>query len=161
MEVTVLAPAKINLTLDVTGRRETDGYHLVETVMQSIDLFERITVREDKNAGIVLDVDDERVPSDERNTAYRAAQAFLKTAGVQEKGLHIRIEKRVPMQAGLGGGSADAAGVLVALNELTDARLELENLCEIGAQIGADVPFCLQGGAALCTGTGTILPVCT
>lgn len=157
MEVTVLAPAKINLTLDVTGRREEDGYHLIETVMQSITLYERITVRETESGGITLDVDDERVPADERNTAFKAARAFFESAGLPEGNICIRIEKQVPMQAGLGGGSADAAGVLAALNVLTDARLDMDTLCEAGARVGADVPFCVQGGAALCTGTGTIL----
>ncbi len=156
METTVFAPAKINLTLDVTGRRE-DGYHLVETVMQAVSLFDRVTVREEKGKGIRLRTDDERIPGDASNTAYRAAEAFFQAAGLPPVGLEIRLEKFIPMQAGLAGGSADAAGVLVALNELTDARLELDTLCEAGSRVGADVPFCVMGGAALCTGTGTIL----
>ncbi len=156
METTVFSPAKINLTLDVTGRRE-DGYHLIETVMQAVSLFDRVTVREKKGEGIRLCTDNDRIPSDASNTAYRAAEVFFQTVGLPPVGLEIRLEKFIPMQAGLAGGSADAAGVLVALNELTDARLELDVLCELGAHVGADVPFCVMGGAALCTGTGTIL----
>lgn len=156
MTVTVLAPAKINLTLDVTGRRD-DGYHLIHTVMQSIDLCDRITVKETGTGDITLDVSDERVPSDERNTAYRAAQAFFAETALPNPGIAIRVQKRIPMEAGLAGGSADAAGVLVALNILTDARLETDELCRIGGKIGADVPFCVLGGAANATGTGTIL----
>ena len=127
MEVTVKAPAKINLTLDVTGRRE-DGYHLIESVMQAIDLCDVVTVYKTGHPDIRLEIDDERVPDDERNTAWRAAAAFC-----------------------------EAAGVLVALNLLTDARLDQDALCDAGAKVGADVPFCLLGGAGLCTGTGTIV----
>lgn len=152
MEVTVKAPAKINLTLDVTGRRE-DGYHLIESVMQAIDLCDVVTVYKTGHPDIRLEIDDERVPDDERNTAWRAAAAFCEAAGLSTAGIGIRIRKRIPMQAGLAGGSADAAGVLVALNLLTDARLDQDALCDAGAKVGADVPFCLLGGAGLCTGT--------
>ncbi len=156
MEVTVKAPAKINLTLDVTGRRE-DGYHLIESVMQAIDLCDVVTVYKTGHSDIRLEIDDERVPNDERNTAWRAAAAFCEAAGLSTAGIGIRIRKRIPMQAGLAGGSADAAGVLAALNLLTDARLDQDALCDAGAKVGADVPFCLLGGAGLCTGTGTIV----
>ena len=156
MEVTVRAPAKINLTLDAVGRRD-DGYHLIESVMQAVDLFDIVTVRRTREPGIRLETDDERVPDDESNTAWRAAQAFFEIAGLPPEGVEIRIRKRIPLQAGLAGGSADAAGVLTALNLLTDSRLEGSILAEAGERVGADVPFCLTGGAALCTGTGAIV----
>lgn len=157
MEVTVRAPAKINLTLDAVGRRD-DGYHLIESVMQAVDLFDIVTgPGEPGEPGIRLETDDERVPDDESNTAWRAAQAFFEIAGLPPEGVEIRIRKRIPLQAGLAGRSADAAGVLTALNLLTDSRLEGSILAEAGERVGADVPFCLTGGAALCTGTGAIV----
>jgi 4-diphosphocytidyl-2-C-methyl-D-erythritol kinase len=160
MTVTVEAPAKINLSLDITGRRE-DGYHLIETVMQAIDLCDRVTVRHAGAPGAIrLGLTDQRIPGDSSNTAYRAAQAFfaaVRDKSIQNPGICISIDKRIPMQAGLAGGSADAAGTLAALNRLTDARLTDEELCLIGAGVGADVPFCILGGAAFAEGTGTIL----
>lgn len=156
MHVTVSAPAKVNLTLDVTGCRD-DGYHLIDTIMQTIGLYDRVTAALTAEEGIRIQADDERLPSDTANTAYQAAQAFLAATDWHEGGVTIHLEKRIPQQAGLGGGSADAAGVLVALNVLTDARLETEALCTIGEAVGADVPFCVLGGAARCTGIGTIL----
>lgn len=132
MEVTVRAPAKINLTLDAVGRRD-DGYHLIESVMQAVDLFDIVTVRRTREPGIRLETDDERVPDDESNTAWRAAQAFFEIAGLPPEGVEIRIRKRIPLQAGLAGGSADAAGVLTALNLLTDSRLEGSILAEAGS----------------------------
>lgn len=160
MTVTVDAPAKINLSLDITGRRE-DGYHLIETVMQAVDLYDRVTVRQTGAPGTIrLGLMDARIPGGPANTAYRAAEAFFVAAedkGIRNPGISIAINKRIPMQAGLAGGSADAAGTLAALNRLTDARLTDEELCVIGARVGADVPFCIVGGAAFAEGTGTIL----
>lgn len=152
MSVTVKAPAKINLVLDVVGRRE-DGYHLLETVFQAVDWYDRITVG---FADTIQVLCDGGAPQDASNTAYRAAALFREYTKRQE-GYRITVEKNIPMQAGLAGGSADAAGVLVALNRLTGASLSLETLCELGAEIGADVPFCIRGGTALGTGTGTQL----
>lgn len=152
MSVTVKAPAKINLVLDVVGRRD-DGYHLLETVFQTVDWYDHIAV----------DVADEMqvlcnggAPQDESNTAYRAAMLFRQHTARNEC-YRIVIKKQIPMQAGLAGGSADAAGVLLALNRLTGADLSLDALCKLGAKIGADVPFCIRGGTALGTGTGTEL----
>lgn len=157
MELTLQAPAKINLTLDVTGRRE-DGYHLIQSVMQTVTLTDEVTVRlEDGLSGIRLQVSDAAVPADDRNTAWRAAAAFLGAVDTPYAGAAVTIRKNIPMEAGLAGGSADAAAVLAALNRLTDARLTVEELCDLGGKIGADVPFCLLGGAAEATGTGTIL----
>ncbi len=164
MKVRAFAPAKINLTLDIVGRRE-DGYHLLESVMQTVDLYDVITVAYADDEDIHLTCDG-GIPCDATNTAYRAADLFRKTIGISD-GFIIMVEKHIPSQAGLAGGSSDAAAVLVALNVLTNAGLSTDQLCELGAKIGADVPFCVQGGTVLCTDIGTELtallpmPTCT
>ena len=151
------ARAKINLTLDVTGKRE-DGYHLVEMVMQSVDLHDdvRVTVvrGEKKPRGIVLSCSLPFLPTDERNLAYRAAELFYKETGTTLETCEIFIEKRIPIAAGLAGGSTDAAAVLRALNQLHDTGLSRDRLCEIGLKLGADVPYCLRGGTMLAQGIG-------
>ena len=154
MTVRVLAPAKINLTLDVVGRRE-DGYHLLRSVMQTVDLCDTVTVTEAESGGIRL-LCDGGIPADSSNTAYRAAALFAERTG-RDLNVTITVEKHIPSQAGLAGGSTDAAAVLAALNVLTDAGLSLPQLCDRGAEIGADVPLCVHGGTVLCTGTGTEL----
>lgn len=151
--VTVLAPAKLNLTLDILGTRE-DGYHTLDMIMQTVTLRERVTVR--KSSGLYLSLPGSRVPANEHNTAYKAALAFFHETGLLA-GAAITIEKRVPVRAGMAGGSADAAAVLVGLNELYGAKLSTRELCSIGAQIGADVPFSILGGTARVTGVGEIL----
>ncbi len=150
------APAKINLSLEVVGRRE-DGYHLIHSVMQAISIRETIEISKRSQPGICLTVFGADVRADQNNTAYRAASAFFEKTGLVEIGLDIKLIKQVPVGAGLGGGSADAAAVLAALNQLTGARLSIEELCGIGALVGADVPFCIMGGTALATGIGTTL----
>lgn len=155
--VTVKAPAKINLVLDVVGRRD-DGYHDLKTVFQTVSWYDRVTVNLTDGADITLSCN-EAVPLDERNTAYKAAALFLAHANMT-CGVRIHIEKHIPMQAGLAGGSADAAGVLAALDVLTDHAVSRAGLLELAAKIGADVPFCLEGGTALGLGTGTqLLPL--
>lgn len=156
MEIVVKAPAKINLTLNVGGRRE-DGYHQVDTIMQTVDLADRITVRLIQDGSIHLHLSDSTLPADEHNTAWKAAAAFFQQTQTDHPGVEIHIQKNIPQQAGLAGGSADAAGLLVALDRLLDTRLTTEQLCDIGAGIGADVPFCVLGGAAFAEGIGTIL----
>lgn len=157
MNVTVEAPAKINLTLDVVGRRD-DGYHLVETVMQAVDLCDRVTVRRtDKPGAVSLVCGDARVPDGPDNTAVRAAAAFFEACGLPNPGVEIGLRKRIPLQAGLAGGSADAAGTLVALDRLMDTRMTAAELCAVAETVGADVPFCVLGAAAYAEGTGTIL----
>ena len=151
MQVTVHAPAKINLTLDIVGIRE-DGYHLLESIFQAVSVYDTITVKTRWGKGIALVADECDCPA-EKNTAYKAAQAFFRYTGLK-KGVKITIEKHIPQQAGMGGGSADAAGVLWALNLLFDTRLTTEQLCEIGLTVGADVPFCVLGGTAFVTGIG-------
>ena len=148
------APAKVNLTLDILGRR-ADGYHILRTVMQTVDLCDTVTLeRTDKK--ISLSLSDPALPTDRRNTAFAAAEVFF--AALTERGApfgaRIFVEKRIPQQAGMAGGSADAAAVLRGLNRLAGDPFSMEELCAIGAQIGADVPFCVRGGAALATGIG-------
>lgn len=144
--------AKLNLYLDITGRR-ADGYHLLETVMHSISLHDLVTVSLSRGSGISLSCDREDVPTDRRNTAYRAAELFLQEAGVTAQ-VHISIEKHIPSGAGLGGGSADAAAVLSLMNFGLGFPLRIDSIMKIAAQVGADVPFCVVGGTKLCRGIG-------
>lgn len=145
--------AKINLTLDVTGLRE-DGYHLLDTVMQTVSLHDRVELLLTEEPGVRLSADRKTLPVNEKNTAARAAHLFLAETGRAGAGVSIRLEKRIPSRAGLGGGSADAAAVLWGLNQLTGAGAPLDRLLAWGAEIGADVPFCLMGGTRRCRGVG-------
>lgn len=156
MNVKVMAPAKINLMLDVTGKRD-DGYHTLTTIMQSISLADIVTITEQNDGIITVKSSDATIPSDKSNIAYKAAEKFAEYADVQYNGLNIHIQKNIPSQAGLGGGSADAAAVLVGLNYMFDLKLSLKQLCDIAASIGADVPFCITGGTKLCTGIGDVM----
>lgn len=156
MKLTVKANAKLNLTLDVVGKKD-DGYHLLETVMQSVSLHDTITLKDDRSESITVTTSNPDIADDESNLAYRAAKAFFEATGIKNPGVEIRIKKRIPTEAGLAGGSADAAGVLVGLNELFSAGLEVDALCDIGERLGADVPFCIVGGTVLASGIGNIL----
>lgn len=154
--LTVLAPAKINLSLDVTGRRE-DGYHLLHTVMQSVSLADEVFVEYDRRGnGIILLCSQPGIPLDARNTCFRAAEQYLAVARLNG-GVRIFLDKRIPEAAGLAGGSSDAAAVLFALSALCGKPLKPTQLQAIAARVGADVPFCLTGGTVLCTGIGEIL----
>ena len=158
-QVTVLAPAKLNLTLDVVGL-EPNGYHSLDMIMQTIDLYERITLR--KSSDLRLRLPGSRVPANDSNTAIKAALAFFHYTGLLA-GVDMEIRKAVPVRAGMAGGSADAAGVLVGLNALYDARLSFSELWSLAAGIGADVPFALLGGTARVKGVGDVmkaLPPC-
>lgn len=161
MKKTVRAYGKLNLSLEITGILP-NGYHTVSTVMQSVSLYNRVTVEKNKSGLITLSSDDKALPTDGRNTAFKAAEGFLKAAPLKgTAGLDIFIEKRVPYRAGMGSASADAAGVLAAANALFGRPLSRQRLSELALSVGADVPFCLLGGAALATGTGerlTALP---
>ena len=157
--VTVLAPAKLNLSLDVVGTLP-NGYHDLDMVMQTIDLYEKITLR--RSEGLSLTLPGSFVPVNDKNTAIQAALAFFHYTGLLA-GVDMTIYKRVPVRAGMAGGSADAAGVLVGLNDLYDARLSMSELCALGAGIGADVPFALLGGTCRVRGVGDLmkaLPPC-
>lgn len=150
----LMAPAKVNLTLDILGKR-TDGYHELVTVMHQIDLADRIYLEKD-GIDIRVSSNSSQIPDNEDNLAYKAARLMYEKFELRE-GLQIYIEKNIPVGAGLAGGSTDAAAVISGLNELYGLRLELPALLELGAQIGSDVPFCLMGGTALARGRGEIL----
>lgn len=156
MKVTVLAPAKINLTLDVLGKRD-DGYHTIDTIMQTVDLCDRVTVEKGVVDNLTLCISDAALPTDERNTAIKAARAFANATGNSVEDVRITVEKQIPQQAGMAGGSADAAGVLWGLNRLFGGPLSAEELCAVGVKVGADVPFCVLGGTTRATGIGEVL----
>lgn len=147
------AYAKINLTLDITGRRR-DGYHLLRTVMQSITLSDRISLTRTGNGQIQVVCDRREVPCGNNNTVYRAAEAFFERTGIPNCGVRFDLEKRIPWQAGLGGGSADAAEALRMLNRCFGAGIDPDGLCSIGLEVGADIPFCILRGTALAEGIG-------
>ncbi len=149
------ANAKINFCLDIIGVRD-DGYHLIESVMQSVDLCDKVSISKTRGDSVELACDGIEIAS-EKNTAYKAAVAFLEKAGIQDAGVKIKIKKNIPERAGMGGASADAAAVLVGLNRLFKTNFSEQKLCEIGAKIGADVPFCIMGGTMLVRGIGEIL----
>jgi 4-diphosphocytidyl-2-C-methyl-D-erythritol kinase len=144
------AAAKVNLVLEVLGKRE-DGYHELVTVMQAVDLSDRITLEEADALELRSRTPD--VPSDGRNLALRAATALREAAGVT-RGVRITLDKRIPVAAGLGGGSSDAAAVLLGLNRLWRLRWPVERLDEVATTLGMDVPFFLRGGTAQATGRG-------
>jgi 4-diphosphocytidyl-2-C-methyl-D-erythritol kinase len=148
------AYSKINLFLDVTGKRE-DGFHDVVTVMHSLSLSDDITVCANAGAGrirVLLDGNN-RLPTDSKNLAYLAAKVFMDTAGIKSD-ITIKLNKKIPVSAGLAGGSSDAAAVLRAMNKLFKRPLTDKLLLEVAARLGSDVPFCLIGGTALCFGRG-------
>ena len=145
--------AKVNLTLDVLGKRE-DGYHDIKSIMQTISLRDDIEIDVGTGKPWALLCDKDNIPTDETNLAWKAAKLYLDTIGKDPEGLEIRIVKRIPVQAGLGGGSADAAAVLRALNRHYGSPMSLPALAELGAQIGSDVPFCVLCGTAVVEGKG-------
>lgn len=145
--------AKINLTLDVLDRRP-DGYHDIQSVMQTISIRDDVELELGTGKPWQLTCEQAGVPQDNTNLAWKAAEVFCRALDKDPEGLAIRIAKRIPMQAGLGGGSADAAAVLRALNRHYDYPLSVYALAELGAQVGSDVPFCVLGGTALVEGRG-------
>ena len=151
----IKAPAKLNIRLKVIGRRP-DGYHELISIMVPIDLFDLIELRVLNDRRIQLDCDGYDVPEDERNLAYKAAQSFFSKVGHQ-KGLSIKLFKNIPVAAGLGGGSSDAATVLLSLNEMWSSPLGPSDLHQIAVQLGADVPFFLYCKPSLARGIGEIL----
>lgn len=145
--------AKINLTLDVLGKRP-DGYHDLKSVMQTISIRDDVEINVDTGKPWTLHCDKEGIPTDSRNLAWRAAETFFNQTGLITTGLEIRITKRIPMEAGLGGGSADAAAVLRALNRHYGNPLSIMALAELGSLVGSDVPFCTLCGTAMVEGRG-------
>lgn len=153
------AYAKINLYLDVTGKRP-DGYHEIESVMQQISLHDTVSITKNEFTGenrITVTCTDERIPTDSRNIVYKCAEAFFKAYSITEYDISIHIVKRIPSEAGMGGGSSDGAAVLKLLNQAYEVGASLEKLCEIGGKIGADIPFCVIGKTCICRGIGEIL----
>ena len=154
-KMTELAYAKINLMLDIAGVRQ-DGYHLIDGVMQTVSLADTVEVAlsAGEKSRIFIRVEgNDSIPQDQSNLAYRAAELFLQQTKMQGT-VEINIQKRIPEAAGLAGGSADAAATLRALDRLTGKPLDMDELCALGAKIGADVPFCIRGGAMRTEGIG-------
>lgn len=152
--ITVKTSAKVNLSLDVTDKRQ-DGYHNIKSVFQSIGIFDVVTVTEAKN-GITITCDDPLVPCDMSNIAYKAALLFLEYTGLS-CGVNIHIEKHIPSQAGMGGGSSDGAAVLYAMNEMFGTGMTIAELAKIGGRISADTAFFIFGGTAFVEGIGEII----
>lgn len=150
-EILISNPAKINLYLDVLGKRP-DGYHELQMIMQRISLYDDIYVSK-TNSGIEVTCDKAHIPTGEKNIAYKAAKVFKDKFGIKE-GVRVHIKKMIPDGAGLGGGSADASAVLMAMNEIFDVHLKKKDLIDIGRMVGADVPFGLFNGTALAEGIG-------
>ena len=148
-----VAYAKLNLTLDVLGKR-SDGYHDIKSVMQTISIRDDIEIDLDTGKPWSLSCDKEGIPCDESNLAWKAAKVYFDRVGKDPNGLEIRITKRIPSGAGLGGGSADAAAVLRALNKHYGEPLSIFALAELGGSVGSDVPFCTLCGTAVAEGRG-------
>ncbi len=155
-EFTIQAPAKLNLTLDVLGRRE-DGYHDLKMVMQSITLADRLTLRPGRAPGIQVSSSFHFLPTGEKNLAGKAAVCFYQALGRPARDLDIAITKHVPVCAGMAGGSSDAAAVLRALNRLEGSPFSPEELAHVGEAVGSDVPYCVLGCTALAQGRGEVL----
>ncbi|WP_207694448.1 4-diphosphocytidyl-2-C-methyl-D-erythritol kinase [Enterococcus sp. DIV0212c] len=152
MEIIEKAPAKINLGLDALYKRK-DGYHELEMIMASVDLADRLTFTSLPENKIVIETDSSFLPVDRRNHVYQAAELMKNTFHLTQ-GVKINIEKRIPVAAGLAGGSSDCAAALRGLNRLWNLGLSLEELAELGSKIGSDVPYCIHGGTAFVTGRG-------
>lgn len=156
--LTIKTPAKVNLFLNVQGMRE-DGYHEIETLLVAVSLFDTIILQDCQKGGIRVWCDEPGIPLNEENLVYRAAEAVLDYTSVS-RGVVIRLEKRIPIASGLGGGSSDAAAVLLGLDKLWDLRLHRDELIMIAKRLGADVPFFISGGTALGKGRGDeLIPI--
>ncbi|MDP4176816.1 MAG: 4-(cytidine 5'-diphospho)-2-C-methyl-D-erythritol kinase [Bacillota bacterium] len=147
----IKAYAKINISLDVVGKRE-DGYHLLKMIMQNIDVYDLLDF-EIIEKGIKISCNKKYVPTDEKNIVYKAAKLFMDSYGIK-CGVKVNINKNIPVSAGLAGGSTDAAATLKALRELLKVDISDEELSNMGLKLGADIPYCLRGGTALCEGIG-------
>ncbi|MFC4620359.1 4-(cytidine 5'-diphospho)-2-C-methyl-D-erythritol kinase [Camelliibacillus cellulosilyticus] len=155
MKIIEKAPAKINLALDVLGKR-ADGYHELKMVMTTVDLADYIECQEVDNDEIIIRSSAPFVPEDARNFAYKAAQVIKKKYGIKN-GVAIKINKEIPVAAGLAGGSSDAAAAIRALNRLWALGMTERDMMALGAEIGSDIPFCVRGGTALATGRGEVI----
>lgn len=149
------AYAKVNIALDAIGKRE-DNYHLLRMIMQTVDLYDVIDIEKSNDSSISISCNKHYVPTDERNLAYKAAVLFRENFNIKD-GVKISIKKNIPVAAGMAGGSTNAAAVLVMMNKLFKVNASLEELKELGLKIGADVPYCIEGGTALCEGIGEVI----
>ncbi|MBU0572898.1 MAG: 4-(cytidine 5'-diphospho)-2-C-methyl-D-erythritol kinase [Candidatus Margulisiibacteriota bacterium] len=154
MVLSLKTAAKLNLSLQVVGKRP-DGYHEIDSVMQSISLYDLVKLEESKK-GIIISSNMLGLPTDRKNTAYRAAEVFFERVGI-DSGAKIFIEKHIPIAAGLAGGSADAAAVLIGLNMLFSAGLSESDIARLAADVGSDVAFCAVGGTCRCRGRGELV----
>lgn len=151
--ISLKSPAKINLALDIVGIR-SDGYHFINSVIQPINLFDIININTNNSEDIQIFCNHLDAPTDISNTAYKSSLEFFNYTGIKNIGIEVYIEKNIPIQAGLAGGSADGAGVLVGLNRMFNTGLSISELCHIGLKVGCDVPFCIVGKPALVEGVG-------
>ncbi len=152
----VKAAAKINLMLDILKRLD-NGYHSLFMIMQSVDLYDIVSVDKNDTNEIIIKCDKEGVPCNEKNIAYKCAKVFFDYCGIENRGVTIEIEKHIPMAAGVAGGSADGAAVLYCLNKIYETKLSQKELCAVGNKVGADIPFSLTGGTAVTLGTGNVI----
>ena len=152
----VKVAAKINLMLDILKKLD-NGYHSLFMIMQSINLYDTVCVEKNNENKIIIECDNPKVPCNEKNIVYKCAMKFFEYSGVTDYGVTIKIEKRIPMAAGIAGGSADGAGTLYCLNKLFDTNYSIKELCEIGVKVGADIPFSLNGGTAVVLGVGDVV----
>ncbi|MEG0693478.1 MAG: 4-(cytidine 5'-diphospho)-2-C-methyl-D-erythritol kinase [Oscillospiraceae bacterium] len=151
--VKLLAPAKLNFSIDIVGVRE-DGYHLMSMVMQTVNLCDRVDIETNESNAIRIHCKGLLLDSEKDNIAYKAALEFFYATDISNRGVTITIDKQIPSGAGMGGGSSDGAAVLIGLNILYNTNLSEEQLMQIGEKIGADIPFCIYGGTALVEGIG-------
>lgn len=151
-EITLQARAKINISLDVLGKRE-DGYHDVSMIMQTVGLHDKVYLKKTQKKGIHLNVNLKWLPTDEKNLCYKAAKLLMEAKDIKQ-GIYIDLHKRIPIAAGLAGGSSDAAAVLIGMNKLFGLGLTKKELAVYGKEIGADVPYCILQGTALAEGIG-------
>ena len=153
--IKIAAPAKINLTLEVLNKRE-DGFHNIKSIMQAISLYDYLTfeIEDSTQTEILLSGNSDKIPYDGKNLVHKAITKFIEKTNIKNKRIKVYIEKNIPVEAGLAGGSTDAAGALVAMNELFNNRLQQNDIEQICASLGSDLNFCLHGGTALCTGRG-------
>ena len=146
------AYAKINIALDAVGKRE-DGYHLLRMIMQTVDIYDEIELKKNNTNKIHVTTDKYYLPTDEKNLAFKAAKLFKDTYGIKD-GVDINIKKNIPVSAGMAGGSSDAATVLFLMNKVFNKNISKTSLEKLAVKIGADVPYCIDGGTALCEGIG-------
>lgn len=154
-QITIKAPAKINLGLDVVRRKE-NGYHEVKMIMQTVDICDELTFYKSEQSGITIQVDVADIPNDKDNLIYKAAELLLAQGGIEE-GVLISLKKIIPVAAGMAGGSADAAATFIGINKLFELGKTKEELMKMAVSLGADIPYCIMGGTALAEGIGEIL----